>query len=121
MLARRKGDLLTTCEEVTDELIPSILIKGVSNDLVTFVRGMNIGRRVAHPGILADMRVRYSCPSEGTKDVHNDTKRAHITGKVLVEHLREWYRIRTDILKGIIVVHHHEVACYLAVHHQGCM
>src|SRR5260221_3373994 len=98
--------------------------KGVRDEGVPVIRGMNIGglgrSRTSHgkPSKGTDVRVGYACTAEGAKDIHDSAKATHISSKVLVEGLGIRHGIWTDILKRVIVVHHHYTTCDLALDRQ---
>src|SRR5207237_4938279 len=92
------------------------------NDAVAFGSGVNIIEDTAHPGIGTDVLIGYGWATKGLEDIHyNPTKLTHISREVLIDELNIRYGVGADILIGIVVVHHNEIAGHMPIDHQSSL
>jgi hypothetical protein len=76
-----------------------------------------ISCKILHIHVLGtDTWIRRRGPAKSSKDIYHRSKWTHITRQVLIDGLGKCHRIGTDILVGIIVIHHHQVPGQLTMH-----
>ena len=92
-------------------LITRTFLKGSRNYAIPRIRSVNIFEGATHPRVGTEVLVWHLRTSKRLEDIHNDAKATHISCQMLVNFLNTWYRIRANILIGIIVVHQHEIPC----------
>ena len=66
-------------------LISSPLFKGCSYDAVSYVRGVNIFKDSAHPGVATDVWIGCCWATEGAENVYDGAIATHIGGKVGID------------------------------------
>ena len=61
------------------------MLKGGSDDVVTFICGVNIFEDSAHPGVGTDMWIGRLWATEGAENIDDCTIVAHISGQVGID------------------------------------
>src|SRR5947209_3628827 len=103
------------CWPVVLSSISRTILKSARHHAVALICGVNIFEDAAHPRVVTDVVVGYSRPAKGIKDIDDNAESLHISGKMSVHHLYIRNCLRTDILVGIIVIHHHDVPGHLTI------
>ena len=92
-------------------------LKDSSDDTVAFGSGMDVLEYAAHPGVDADVGVGGGDTTESGEDINDSAVALHICREMLIDVLRKGYRVGTDILVWVVVVHEYEIAGKLTFDH----